>query len=193
MSQVHGIEVAALDDIRADVPITADAAISRRRMTVCTAMMADCLTVLFADRSGSVVAAAHAGWRGLAAGVLEATVASMQVPPETIIAYMGPAIGPAAFEVGDDVFQSFVTVAQPDEVDAVRAAFRDLKNAAPGKWLADLYRLACIRIERAGVEPDAIFGGGLCTYTDRERFFSHRRGTHEGLPSGRMAAMIWLS
>jgi YfiH family protein len=200
MSQVHGIEVANLDDIRLDVPITADAAVSRRRSSVCTVMMADCLTVLFCDTAGITVAAAHAGWRGLADGVLEATIASMQVLPENLMAFMGPAIGPDTFEVGSEVRDRFLSAALPAEQLAVSSAFvpkvgqgqQPNEGAPTSKWLANLYALAETRLLRAGISSSAIHGGGLCTYTDNNRFFSHRRGTHLGQSSGRMAAMIWL-
>ena len=139
---------------------------------------ADCLPVLFCDRAGSVVAAAHAGWRGLAGGILEATVAAMPVPPGDILAWMGAAIGPQAFEVGDDVRDVFI--AQHPETDAA------FTPHGPGKWLADIYRLARIRLNRVGVQ--AIYGGGRCTFSESEIFFSYRR---DGV-TGRMASLIWL-
>ena len=159
--------------------LEADAAFSRQSGSVCAVLTADCLPVLFCDRAGSVVAAAHAGWRGLADGVLEATVAAMQVPPGDILAWMGAAIGPQAFEVGDEVRQAFV--AQHPEA---AVAFR---SHAPGKWLADIYQLARIRLESAGVQ--AIYGGGRCTFTETNSFFSYRR---DGV-TGRMASLIWLA
>ena len=192
MSQVHGVEVARLDDLQPDVPITADAAVSMMRGTVCTVMMADCLTVLFCDKNGSVMAAAHAGWRGLADGVLEAAIAAMRTAPQHIMAYMGPAIGPGAFEVGNDVRDIFLTRALPAERAGVEAAFIARPNATPSKWLADIYALANIRMLRAGIAAQQVFGGGRCTYADEGRFFSYRRSTHVGEKSGRMAAMIWL-
>ena len=199
MSQVHGIEVANLDKIRPDAAISADAAVSRCRRSVCTVMMADCLTVLFCDRAGTTVAAAHAGWRGLADGVLEATIAAMTLPPENLLAYMGPAIGPGAFEVGSEVRDRFLSVALATEQLAVSAAFvpqncegwEANEDAAGIKWQTNIYQLAETRMLRAGIASSAIHGGGLCTYTDSNRFFSHRRGTHQGQSSGRMAAMIW--
>jgi YfiH family protein len=158
--------------------LEADAAFTRQRGNVCVVLTADCLPVLFCDRAGSVVAAAHAGWRGLADGVLEATVAGMRVPPGDILAWMGAAIGPRAFEVGDEVRQAFV--AQHPEA---AAAFL---SHAPGKWLADIYQLARIRLESAGVR--SIHGGGRCTFTETNRYFSYRR---DGV-TGRMASLIWL-
>ena len=161
--------------------IEADAAFSRRSGCVCSVLTADCLPVLFCDRAGSVVAAAHAGWRGLARGVLEATVTAMQVPPAEILAWMGAAIGPQAFEVGDDVRQAFVSRHAEAAI-----AFRPASAAASGKWLADMYQLARIRLQQAGVS--SIYGGGRCTFSEADHFYSYRR---DGV-TGRMASLIWL-
>jgi YfiH family protein len=158
--------------------LEADAAFTRQRGNVCVVLTADCLPVLFCDRAGSVVAAAHAGWRGLTDGVLEATVAAMQAPPGEILAWMGAAIGPQAFEVGDEVRQAFVA-----QHPVAAAAFIP---HAPGKWLADIYRLARIRLKHAGVM--AVYGGGRCTFNEVNHFFSYRR---DGV-TGRMASLIWL-
>lgn len=141
-------------------------------------MTADCLPVLFCDRAGTTVAAAHAGWRGLAAGVLEATLASMHVSPQDILTWFGPAIGPDAYEVGDEVRAELVR----EQVEAEQA----FEAVRPRKWLCDLYLLAGLRLRRAGVRH--IYGGGFCTFTDRERFFSYRRDGE----CGRMATLIWL-
>jgi len=159
--------------------IEADASFTRTPGQVCAVLTADCLPVLFCDRAGSVVAAAHAGWRGLAGGVLEATVAAMAVPPNEILAWMGAAIGPQAFEVGDDVRAAFMA-RHPDTA----AAF--VPQGAPGKWLADIYALARFRLAHAGVQ--AVSGGGRCTFGESETFFSYRR---DGV-TGRLAAVIWL-
>jgi len=156
----------------------ADASYTRQTGVVSAVLTADCLPVLFCDRAGSVVAAAHAGWRGLADGVLEATVAAMQTPPGEIMAWMGAAIGPQAFEVGDEVRQAFVA-RHPE------AALAFLPHA-PGKWLADIYQLARIRLNHVGVQ--AIYGGGRCTFTEANHFYSYRR---DGV-TGRMASLIWL-
>jgi YfiH family protein len=146
---------------------------------VCAVLTADCLPVLFCDRTGSVVAAAHAGWRGLAGGVLEATVAAMPAPSGEILAWMGAAIGPQAFEVGDEVRGIFVGQ-HPEAAPA-------FVPHGPGKWLADIYRLARIRLASAGVR--AIYGGGRCTFSEADVFFSYRR---DGV-TGRMASLVWLA
>jgi len=177
LRQVHGI-AAVNADISAKMP-EADAAYARQAGTVCAVMTADCLPVLFCDRAGSVVAAAHAGWRGLLNGVLETTVAAMGVPPAELLAWLGPAIGPNCFEVGDEVRAAFV-----DRDPRAAAAF---VGHAEGKWLADIYLLARQRLSVAGL--GSISGGELCTVTDAARFFSYRR---DGV-TGRMASLIWLS
>ncbi len=178
LDQVHGTAVAEAD-VPADAPPRADASVARRPGAVCAVMTADCLPVLLCDRSGSVVAAAHAGWRGLAAGVLEATVAKLQVPPAKLVAWLGPAIGPDAFEVGGEVREAFVA-ADARAVSAFRPGVRE------GKWLADIYRLARLRLEAIGVH--GVYGGGLCTVSDA-RFYSYRR---DGV-TGRFASLVWLA
>jgi YfiH family protein len=175
--QVHGTRV-----VRMPGPATepeADASYTPAPGTVCAVQAADCLPVLFCDEAATVVAAAHAGWRGLSGGVLEATVAAMAVPPERLLAWLGPAIGPEAFEVGAEVRSAFL-----DADPAAAAAFR--AGAAPGKYLADLFLLARQRLQRSGVRR--IYGGGLSTHADPARFYSYRR---DGA-TGRMAALIWL-
>lgn len=175
LEQVHGIAVADADRA-AGVP-QADAAVAREAGTVCAVLTADCLPVLFCDDRGSVVAAAHGGWRGLAAGVLEATVVRMGVPPSSVLAWLGPAIGPAHFEVGGEVREAFLR-ADP----AAGIAF--VSAAQPGKWIADLFALARQRLMRAGVAR--VYGGGRCTYAD-ESFYSYRR---DGV-TGRFASLVW--
>jgi YfiH family protein len=180
LRQVHGTRVV---EAQGHEEVEADASFTSVPDNVCVVMMADCLPVLICDRAGSVVAAAHAGWRGLSAGVLEDTVAALPCPPTELMAYLGPAIGPEAFEVGHDVLEAFLAV------DArASAAFRPKAPGPRGepKWLADLYALAKQRLARAGV--GAVYGGGFCTYLDSARFFSHRRDPR----SGRHAALIWL-
>ena len=179
LEQVHGTRVVdAASCSPVAPPAQADASFAREPGVVCTVMTADCLPVLFCADDGSVVAAAHAGWRGLLAGVLEETVAAMAVPAGTVLAYLGPAIGPRAFEVGDEVRTAFVAADA-----ALAAAF---KPARPGKWLADLYMLARLRLAGQGVVR--VYGGDFCTHSDGYRFFSYRRDGQ----TGRMASMIWL-
>ena len=176
LNQVHGIHVVQAESVRG-VP-DADASFTREPGTVCAVLTADCLPVLFCARDGSVVAAAHAGWRGLAAGVLEATLAIMNVPPGEVMAWLGAAIGPEAFVVGDEVRDTFIT-SHPTSVSAFLPH--------QGKWLADIDTLARIRLKACGVPT--VYGGGLCTYTDAARFYSYRRDGK----TGRMAALIWLA
>lgn len=180
LQQVHGI--AAVDagkTANSGSGVVADAAFARQPDVVCAVMTADCLPVLFCDRAGSVVAAAHAGWRGLLGGILESTLVGMAVPAAELLAWLGPAIGPQAFEVGDEVRTAFLA-----DDPAAATAFVAL---GAGKWLADLYALARRRLLRAGVEQ--IYGGGECTLSDRARYFSYRR---DGI-TGRMATLIWLA
>jgi len=177
LNQVHGIAVANADACH-PVPPDADASVARWPEQVCVVQTADCLPVLFCDVRGCVVAAAHAGWRGLAAGVLEATVQAMHTPPQEILAWMGAAIGPDHFEVGEEVRSVFVG----QHPQAARA-FRPSQGH---KWLADIYCLARIHLEAAGVKQ--IWGGGLCSYRDAERFYSYRRERQ----TGRMSSLIWL-
>lgn len=176
LQQVHG--TLAVNAENTPKPAVADAAFTRQPGRVCAVMTADCLPVLFCDRAGSVVAAAHAGWRGLLGGVLESTLAAMAVAPEHVLAWLGPAIGPSAFEVGDEVRAAFVA-----ELPAAGEAFAP---CGQGKWLADLYALARLRLVRAGVT--AGYGGNACTYRDPAHYFSYRR---DGV-TGRMATLIWL-
>jgi len=157
----------------------ADAAIALRPGEVCAVMTADCLPLLLCDAAGERVAAVHAGWRGLADGVIEATVARFGMPPGEVLCWMGPAIGPQAFEVGAQVRTRFLEQGG----EGTEAAFRPV---AGGKWLADLYALATSRLRACGI--DRVWGGGLCTYSDPERFFSYRR---DGV-TGRMASLIWI-
>lgn len=177
LHQVHGADV-----VRA--PLTtpepdADACHTTQAGVVCAVQTADCLPVLFCDAAGTAVAAAHAGWRGLNAGVLEQTVRAMALPPQNLMAWLGPAIGPSAFEVGEQVRAAFVA-------HDARAASAFTPAAVPQKFFADLYALARQRLHAAGVMR--IYGGGLCTHSDPMRFFSYRR---DGA-SGRMASFIWL-
>lgn len=178
LNQVHGTRVVNAAALVGNRAPEADASFARAAGVVCAVMTADCLPVLFCDASGTVVAAAHAGWRGLLAGVLEEAVAAMGVPGEDVIAYLGPAIGPQAFEVGDEVRSAFV------EVD--EHAAQAFKTSVAGKWLADIYWLARQRLQRKGVT--SVYGGMQCTYDEADRFFSYRRDGQ----TGRMASLIWL-
>jgi YfiH family protein len=176
LRQVHGTRVAHADTPAGTAP-EADAAVSRRPGTVCVVMVADCVPVLLADRAGSCVAVAHAGWRGLAAGIIESTVNAMAADPCEVLAFLGPGIGPGAFEVGPEVREAFL--ARDPQAESAFAA------CAPGKWRADLFQLARQRLQRAGVT--SVHGGGQCTFSDAARFFSYRRDR----TTGRMAAVIW--
>lgn len=176
LKQVHGATVVAGESVSALVE--ADASVTRTPGVVCVIQMADCMPVLLATRDGSVIGIAHAGWRGLAGGVVERTIEAMRADPAAMIAWLGPAIGPDTFEVGEEVRAAFVA-ADPAAVDA----FRPLDT---GKWLADLFTLARQRLARAGLT--AVHGGGLCTVSDPTRFFSHRRDRL----TGRMGAFLWL-
>jgi hypothetical protein len=179
LEQVHGtviVDAAGLGDMP-----EADASFTTASNTVCAIMTADCLPVLFCDRLGRVVAAAHAGWRGLAAGILERTVARMRAAgADEVTTWLGPAIGPEHFEVGEDVLQAFVA----HDLNASNA-FKPIEGR-DGKYLADIYMLARIRLRHAGVQR--INGGEFCTFEDMRRFYSYRRDK----VTGRMASLIWL-
>jgi len=177
LNQVHGVNVA--DAGHAGCQPEVHASVTTHPGAVCVVMTADCLPILLCDDRGTVVGAAHAGWRGLCDGVIETTVIAMQASPSTLMAWLGPAIGPGEFEVGDEVRAAFVA-----KQAQAAAAFIPSKN---GKWLADLYQLARLRLNAAGVTR--IYGGDLCTYSDSERFYSYRR---DGV-TGRMGTFIWLS
>jgi YfiH family protein len=183
LEQVHGNRVIDLDrdgpDAAAPAARAADAVVIRVAGRVGAIQVADCMPVLFAAADGSAVGAAHAGWRGLAGGVLEATVRAMGTPPDELLAWLGPAIGQAHFEVGEEVRAAFVTA------DAgAAAAF----TANPrGRWQCDLYALARRGLAALGMSGACIFGGSWCTYADSSRFFSYRRDGR----CGRMAALIW--
>jgi YfiH family protein len=178
LNQVHGIAVHDLDRARPGAPApTADAVIARERGRVCVIMVADCLPVLFATRDGERIAAAHAGWRGLASGVLEQTVQALGVPGTELSAWLGPAISREHFEVGDEVREAFIA--------GDSGASGAFERNSRGRWQADLCSLARRRLTALGVAD--IGGGRWCTFADRARFFSHRRDGK----GGRMAALIW--
>ena len=178
LRQVHGNQVVNAETAADDT--SADGSVAHASGRVCVVMAADCMPVLLCDRAGTAVGAAHAGWRGLAGGVLEAALTALRCPPGEVLAYLGPCIGPAQFEVGEDVLAAFCAH-DPEAVDAFRAY-----PGRPGKWLCDLYALARRRLHAQGVR--AVYGGGFCTVNDR-RFFSHRRDRGA---SGRMAGLVWL-
>lgn len=171
LTQVHGNRVVRLGtaDFAGDPP-QADASVANRPGDLCVVKTADCLPILLCSLDGSEIAAAHAGWRGLAGGVIEATVAAMSTPPLELIAWFGPAISQPAFEVGGEVREAFL------EHDM--AAERAFEANDRGRWQADLARLARQRLVESGVK--ALYGGGLCTYSDKERFFSYRRDGETG-------------
>ena len=175
LSQVHGVVVAPANPehiVEADASWTATPGIA------CTVMTADCLPALFCDRAGTRVAAAHAGWRGLAAGVLEATAQSLNVEPQDILVWLGPAIGLKAFEVGAEVRAVFIE-------DLPQSAEAFVPSVNPGRFMADIYELARLRLARYGIT--AVYGGGFCTVTD-PRFYSYRRSPR----TGRFASLIWI-
>lgn len=188
LNQVHGtavMDIAVMDVAVTDTaaeknraaPPDADASYSAEPGPVCVVMTADCLPVLFCSDNGQEVAAAHAGWKGLLDGVLEATVARFHAPPSQLLAWLGPAIGPSAFEVGPEVREAFVT----RDAETARA----FQPGTGDRWLADIYLLARLRLARCGVAR--VYGGGLCTVTNSQRFYSYRR---EGV-TGRMASLVW--
>jgi purine-nucleoside/S-methyl-5'-thioadenosine phosphorylase / adenosine deaminase len=176
LEQAHGTIVANAD--HASCLPQADACIARHHSAVCAVLTADCLPVLLCDIQGSVVGAVHSGWKGLAAGIIETTVQAMDVAPQNLMAWLGPAISQQAFEVGEEVRAAFVEI-QPQSASAFIPGLK-------GKWFADLYALARMRLDVLGIT--SIFGGGYCTYRERERFFSYRR---DGA-TGRMGTFIWL-
>ncbi len=182
LNQVHGTTVIGFDENNIhhkNHTFQADAAWTKRLQTVCTIMTADCLPVLLCDASGTMVAAIHCGWRSLSAGILEKTIAAMNIPPKELLVWLGPAIGPTMFEVGDDVRDIF-TKNYPATISA-------FSPKSKGKWFGDIYKMARKILIGIGIEKAA--GGDYCTYCDDKRFFSYRRN---GI-TGRMAALIWLS
>jgi hypothetical protein len=176
LDQVHGTTV--VEAAAHDVPPTADASFARSAGRACVVLTADCLPILLCDREGTRVAAAHAGWRGLASGVVESALRAMGVAPDRVLAWLGPAIEQDRFEVGSEVREQFVA----RSADNAQA----FEPNARGRWQADLYDLARRELARLGVTQ--VFGGGFRCYADRDRFFSYRRdGT-----TGRMATLVWI-
>ena len=175
LSQIHGTD--AVDAEVSSLGCEADASYTEKTGVVCAVLTADCLPVLLCDESGQHIAAVHAGWRGLLNGVIERAISEMQAQGE-ILAWLGPAIGPKAFEVGDEVREAFLAV----DIEAGKA----FAPSPDGRWLADIYLLARQRLQAVGV--NGIYGGDFCTFTDAERFYSYRRDGK----TGRMASLIWL-
>lgn len=179
LEQVHSNKVICADDISSKVPLQADASFSRKKGVVCAVLTADCLPIFFCNRAGSEVAVAHAGWRGLHAGIISNTVAVMKSAKDEILVSLGPAIGPQAFEVGVEVFKAFVEKNSDNE-----AAFSASTN---GRYLCDMYQLA--RIELLAIGITQIAGAEYCTYSDAQQFYSYRRSS----VTGRMASVIWIA
>jgi len=180
LRQIHGTQVRRFDAPATGIP-QADASVTSVSGVVLAILSADCLPVVLAARDGREIAVAHAGWRGLASGVLESTLKAMRTPAQAVMAWLGPAAGPQAYEVGMEVFAAF-TVRDP----GAAVAFAQTR---PGHWRADLYMIAHQRLLAAGVEAGQIFSDRLCTLSDPQRFYSHRRDAR----TGRMATLIWRS
>ncbi|MBY0475808.1 MAG: peptidoglycan editing factor PgeF [Nitrosomonas sp.] len=180
LKQVHGTVPIPIDQTTTKIP-EGDAVFSRKRKTVCAVMVADCLPVLLCNTAGTTVGIVHAGWRGLAGGIIEKSIQAMQADHGELIAWLGPAIGPNHFEVGTDVYEAFV---QHDT--QAKQGFVAKSGQQGGKWLADIFLLARQRLTSSGIAQ--IYGGGICTFSDSEHFFSYRR---DGV-TGRMAALIWF-
>jgi YfiH family protein len=185
LNQVHGVQVIKASGIGKPLYPEADAAWSDEPGVACAVMTADCLPVLFCSLDGKHVAAAHAGWRGLLAGVLEAAVTALDTEPDQLMSWLGPAIGRGAFEVGPEVREGLLRVASPSRRDAIAACFSPSANR-PGHHYADLYALARLRLQSVGVSR--IFGSAYCTFSERERFFSYRRDGQ----TGRMASLVMI-
>jgi len=188
LNQCHGTDLVYVPDyLKEPQPAaTADGSYSDKVDTVCAILTADCLPVLFCNQSGTQIAAAHAGWRGLCGGILRKTVATFKNSPDQVMAYLGPAIGPQVFEVGAEVLEAFLHSAQNEvHQQSVRAAFKAVDGGGD-KYLADLYALARAELTASGVT--GIYGGNYCSYSDSERFYSFRRESK----TGRNASLIWL-
>ncbi|MBS0351243.1 MAG: peptidoglycan editing factor PgeF [Proteobacteria bacterium] len=177
LEQIHSNQVVNLD--MASTTLKADASFTKKPESICVVLTADCLPVLITNRQGNAVAAIHAGWRGLQAGIIDETIAQLKVAPADLLAWLGPAIGPDHFEVGAEVRELYISK-NPD----FDSCFTSNDN---GRYLADLYKLARINLQYCGVNQ--VFGGGLCTYCEPKRFYSYRR---EKSDYGRMASLIWM-
>jgi YfiH family protein len=179
LNQVHSPTAISLDTPTATIP-TADAAYTHVRKRICTVLTADCLPLLVTNRDGTVVAAIHAGWRGLLAGVIDNTIAALNAPPDTLLIWLGPAIGPRVFEVGDEVRQAYI-----GRDARYQAAFTPHRD----RWLANLYQLATITLDHLGVNVSQVYGGDFCTYQQPDLFYSYRRDQGR---TGRMATLIYM-
>jgi len=185
LQQVHGTTVVQAEEVALDnTPVLADAIVSRTPGLACRIQTADCLPILLCTEAGDEVAAVHAGWRGLAAGVIEAAVSAMQTRPEHLLAWIGPAISQAAYEVGVDVRDAFLAATPPDSQQAISRCFAPHQD----RYMADLPAIARVRMQALGLH--AVFGGEYCTWSDAKRFHSFRRS---GAAAGRMASMIWIN
>ena len=187
LTQVHGNTVLTLDKELVDEGAEADALYTRQKKIACGVLTADCLSVLFCDEKGEENAVAHAGWRGLATGVLERTIAKFDAEPNTLLAYLGPVIGPCHFEVGDEVRQAFLDLDLPEIINQHSILFHESENAENGqhKWMADLYAIAKIILASRGVTR--IYGEPICTYCEFDNYYSYRRDGD----TGRFASIIW--
>jgi len=183
LSQVHGNKVLTLDQGLVNESIEADAIYTRENNIACGVLTADCLSVFFCDEAGEEIAVAHAGWRGLATGVLERTLDNFQAEPATLLAYLAPVIGPCHFEVGEEVRDAFLDIDNDEISDQDSILF--LESETPGKWMADLYAIAKIILASRGVKN--IYGVPLCTYCEFDQFYSFRRDGD----TGRFASLIW--
>jgi YfiH family protein len=192
INQVHGTTVLNLADypsstITSSIVPTADASICINANHISVVLTADCLPILLCDQKGTRVAAVHAGWRGLAAGILQKTVESLDCDPKNLMAWLGPAIGPQVFEVGKDVKEAFNMAEDPSAFKAKAIATTSTTDASTTeKWLANLYTLARLRLQHLGISQ--IYGGEFCTFTEKDKFYSFRRSN----PTGRQATLIWL-
>lgn len=180
LNQVHGNNVVCIDDV--NQTLDADGAISFVSNKVCVVKTADCLPVFICDQQGTQVAVVHCGWRSLAANILTLTCERFKAPQSDCLVWLGPSIGPGAFEVGEDVLEGFRAYGWSDK--QLELGF---KPSSTGKWLGDLYSLARLTLEKQGIRSDKIYGGGFCTYSDPQRFYSYRRSKD----TGRMYNLIW--
>ncbi len=184
LKQTHGTIVVCVDNLGDEIP-EADASVAFQPGAICAVRTADCLPILICDKQGTQVAAIHAGWRGLAAGIIRNTCSRLIAPMDQCLAWLGPAIGATAFEVGVDVLDEFLAHGWQPEI--IQQAFEQVPNT-DNKWLGDLYFLARHALQQCGIQADKIYGSECCTYSDPERFYSYRRSKDVS----RMSTLIWL-